>query len=192
MRERLDRLIFSVIKVIPTWILPNYLSVFRALMFVPIVILLWYGRSIAAAVLLIFAISLDVFDGVLARKRNQVTKTGEWLDPSMDKVLILGVLWGYGWYHLPHWLVISITILEILLTLSRPLKNKFGITMRANFWGKIKMSCQSVAIISLTTGINLIKPLTVFFFLLGLLFALLDFLTHLGDIFVFRFKKDKN
>jgi len=180
----MDGFIFSIIKIIPNWVKPNHLSIIRIFLLIPIVILLYAGQNILAASFFILAVLLDIFDGVLARCRSQITKTGEWLDPFADKILILGILLIYGWSRLPNWLIIAIIIPEILLVLGRPIKVKFGKSTRANKWGKIKMGCQSIAVIGLLSGINLIQPLVISFLLLAIISALLSVFSHLRDILI--------
>lgn len=183
----MDRFIYSIIKIIPFWLKPNHLSIFRFLMTGPIVILLLTGQKIAAIVFFILAASLDIFDGVLARVRLQKTKTGEWLDPLADKVLILSVLWFYGLKFLPFWLIFLITILEILIVSGRPIKVKLKISAKANIWGKIKMTLQSLAVIGLLIGTNPFKPIVLILFFLSVVFAFLSLFTHFYDILKFKF-----
>lgn len=185
----MDRLIYYIIKIIPHWIKPNHLSIFRIVMVGPIVILLLIGQNIIATIIFIFTVLLDTFDGVLARVRLQKTKDGEWLDPLADKFLIIGVLWFYGLRFLPFWLVLVITILESLLVLGRPIKIKLGISTKANSWGKIKMTIQSIAVIGLITGIGAIKPIVIFLLLIALCFAVLSLFSHIYDILNFKFYK---
>lgn len=179
----MDRLIYSVIKVIPVWIKPNHLSILRIIMVGPIVALLLIGQNLIAVILFVLTALLDTFDGILARVRSQKTKEGEWLDPFADKVLILSLLLFYGWFRLPIWLIITIVILEIFLVFGRPIKIKLKRPTQANIWGKIKMGCQSIALTGLISGFDLLKPVVILFFLLAICFAFLSLLAHLFDIF---------
>ena len=65
---------------------PNALSVLRILM-VPF--FAWYflhGRLVVAAALLVLSGLTDMFDGLIARKFNQITEVGKILDPFADKL----------------------------------------------------------------------------------------------------------
>ena len=184
MRKKLDEIIFSLfLRLTPTWITPNHLSLFRAFLLLPIVALLWMNYYIAAIIVFVFASLLDLFDGVLARKRNLVTETGEWLDACMDKVLIVGILLAYGWRFLPWSIIFMIAIIEVLLVFSRPLKKKLGKRLGAGPWGKIKMTYQSLAVFLLISGIVVIRPWLAPIFLLAVLFGSLSLIGHLSDIF---------
>jgi CDP-diacylglycerol--glycerol-3-phosphate 3-phosphatidyltransferase len=69
------------------------LTLLRVL-FVPVVILLMYARVPAWASASVFALLAltDWLDGFIARKYNQGTELGKFLDPLADKILVLSVL----------------------------------------------------------------------------------------------------
>ncbi|MEK9152473.1 MAG: CDP-alcohol phosphatidyltransferase family protein [Patescibacteria group bacterium] len=66
-----DRLIKAVIEpLIPHWLLPNHITVFRMLMIAPVVLLLW-RENYAVGVPLFLSVALtDALDGSLARIRS--------------------------------------------------------------------------------------------------------------------------
>jgi len=53
-----------------------------------LIIAIWYGRFDWALALLIAAALSDGFDGMLARRLNQKTQLGTFLDPIADKLLL--------------------------------------------------------------------------------------------------------
>ncbi len=68
-----------------------------------------FNRYLGAAMLLIIGLS-DVFDGYLAKKRNEITLLGKYLDPLADKLVVVGLclfLISSKWPgpYLPLWLV---------------------------------------------------------------------------------------
>ena len=82
--------------------LPNKLTIFRIVL-VPIMVLLPFlgikGEFLGIpieywAIDLIFIIAslTDKLDGYLARKNNQVTTFGKFLDPLADKILVLAAM----------------------------------------------------------------------------------------------------
>jgi CDP-diacylglycerol--glycerol-3-phosphate 3-phosphatidyltransferase len=83
-----------------TGITPNTITWFGFLLLLPAVYLLAKGRFIYAALIIIFASLFDMLDGALARKYDQKTKFGGFLDSTVDRfsegVLYLGLLIYYG------------------------------------------------------------------------------------------------
>ena len=62
-----------------------------------------YHKEVAIAVF-VFAALTDVADGLVARKRNQVTDFGKFMDPLADKVLTFAaMLWFVETGLLPAW-----------------------------------------------------------------------------------------
>lgn len=78
--------------------LPNKITLIRIFL-IPLVIFFYLatffpnniGKIIAAAIFMI-ACYTDHLDGHLARKRNEVTNLGKFLDPIADKLLVFGAL----------------------------------------------------------------------------------------------------
>ncbi len=75
--------------------LPNILTYARIVV-IPLLLVTFYdgtesAQLVASALFLVAAIT-DFFDGHLARRRNQVTRLGMFLDPIADKLLVASVL----------------------------------------------------------------------------------------------------
>jgi CDP-diacylglycerol---glycerol-3-phosphate 3-phosphatidyltransferase len=139
--------------------LPNYLT-FARIIVVPLIVVVlltpmaesWLGVSgYAAAVVLFLAASLtDILDGYLARRRNQVSTLGKFLDPIADKLLISAALIVLVEKHLaPSWAVVIILGREFIITGLRSVAASEGIVMQAQRLGKIKMWAQCIAVVSL-------------------------------------------
>ena len=88
--------------------LPNIITILRLLL-VPLIVFLMLKDLMGAAfmVFLVAGIS-DAVDGLLAKRLDQVTNLGTYLDPIADKVLLVSiyVTLGVGDY-LPVWLVLK-------------------------------------------------------------------------------------
>ena len=130
--------------------LPNLLT-FARIGTIPLIVALLYfpGKVTAALAMLLFIISslTDLFDGLLARRYNQVTNTGKFLDPLADKLLITSVLIMLvhnGW--LQAWIAIVIIGREITLTGLRAVAADQSIVIPADRYGKIKTIFQVVAL----------------------------------------------
>ncbi|MBD2040770.1 CDP-diacylglycerol--glycerol-3-phosphate 3-phosphatidyltransferase [Microcoleus sp. FACHB-672] len=100
-------------------------------------------RWIALTIFLVAA-GTDWLDGYVARKFNQITDLGKFLDPLVDKLLVLAPLLAFielNW--VPAWGVFLILARE--LTIAGWRVNQKTIA-GANIWGKLKTVSQILAI----------------------------------------------
>lgn len=139
--------------------LPNYLTLAR-IVIVPflVVVLLtpvaerWFGMSgyVLAIIIFLAATITDILDGHLARRRNQVSVVGKFLDPVADKLLVAAALIVLVEKHLaPSWAVVVILGREFIVTGLRSVAASEGIVIQAMRLGKVKMWAQCVAIVAL-------------------------------------------
>ena len=71
---------------------PNMLSFFRILMIIPFVISFLKGNYVLSLLILCISGITDILDGIIARKTNQITKLGKFLDPVSDKLTLIAVV----------------------------------------------------------------------------------------------------
>lgn len=71
--------------------IPNAMSVCRIILIIPFVICFLNEKYIEAAVLIIISGLTDCFDGLIARKLNQISALGKILDPIADKLTLIAV-----------------------------------------------------------------------------------------------------
>lgn len=139
--------------------LPNYLSLARIVIVPLLVVVLltpvaekWFGISgyVLAIVIFLVASLTDILDGHLARRRNQVSTLGKFLDPVADKLLISAALIVLVGKNLaPSWAVVVIVGREFIVTGLRAVAASEGIVIQAQSIGKLKMWAQCVAIVAL-------------------------------------------
>ena len=93
----------------------------------------------------------DYLDGYLARRGNQITSFGRIADPFVDKVLVIGAMvflavleWSRQW--VPAWIVVVVVAREFLVTGIRGYVESLGLAFPADWFGKIKMIVQCIAI----------------------------------------------
>ena len=132
--------------------LPTWITVSR-LLAVPFIL---YGLQFTAleirwAVLIAFllAAGTDWLDGYLARRLNQVTEVGKFLDPLVDKLLVLAPLLALIELGIvPAWGVFLILARELTIAGWRvnPSLQGGAAIPGANLWGKLKTVSQIVAI----------------------------------------------
>lgn len=127
--------------------LPNWIT-FSRLLGVPILL---YGlahptiesRWICLAIFLAAA-GTDWLDGYLARKLNKITDLGKFLDPLVDKLLVLAPLLSLiELGEVPAWGVFLILARELAIAGWRVSQPKIT---GANLWGKLKTVSQMLAI----------------------------------------------
>lgn len=133
--------------------LPNKLTVSRLILtaFFLMALLFDFPYHYTVALLLFVAASLtDLFDGIIARRRNLLTDFGKLMDPLADKVLICSAFIAFielDW--MPAWMVILIVARELAITGLRLLAASKNLVLAAERQGKNKTISQITAIIAL-------------------------------------------
>ncbi|MEO1403912.1 MAG: CDP-diacylglycerol--glycerol-3-phosphate 3-phosphatidyltransferase [Cyanobacteria bacterium J06635_1] len=144
--------------------LPNWITVSR-LIGIPLIFVLLAdptdGRRWLATAVFLIAAGTDWLDGYLARRLNQVTDLGKFLDPLVDKLLVLAplmVLVALG--QVPAWGVFLILARELTIAGWRvsPTMQQ-GNVPGANLWGKAKTVVQIGAIALLLSPLAAQTPL---------------------------------
>jgi CDP-diacylglycerol--glycerol-3-phosphate 3-phosphatidyltransferase len=104
------------------------------------------GPAWPAFALWVMVTATDVADGVVARRQG-ATRSGAFLDPLADKVLVLGVMFalvanGHLW-----WVPVAlIAVRELAVSAYRSWAGRHGISVPARPWAKVKTVVQDVAV----------------------------------------------
>ena len=110
-------------------------------------------KELVGAAIFGIASLTDWLDGYLARRRQQVTTLGQFMDPLADKLLITAALVSLVQMDLAQsWMVVVILGREIAVTVLRSLAQSRGIGIPASPLGKFKMVSQVIAILLLILG----------------------------------------
>jgi CDP-diacylglycerol---glycerol-3-phosphate 3-phosphatidyltransferase len=122
--------------------LPNLLGLGRILA-TPVVMALLLlpgaGTDLAAALVFVVAALSDIFDGWIARARDQVTPLGVFMDLAADKVLVAGVLIAMVEAGLvPTWIAATLLIREFVVQAVRQLAAAEDVVISARALGKAK------------------------------------------------------
>ena len=133
--------------------LANKITLLRIAL-VPIVIAFLYiefpHSDIVAAALFLLAASTDTMDGYFARKRNEITKFGKFIDPLADKLLVIATLVALVEIgRVSAWITIVIISREVIITGFRAIAASDGVVIAAGIWGKVKTTVQIIAIVAL-------------------------------------------
>ncbi len=84
----------------------NMITVARLLCVPAVLYCLLHGEMRLAFYIFLFAGFSDAVDGIIARRFNQRTELGAWLDPIADKLLMVSVFVILAWLDIiPDWIV---------------------------------------------------------------------------------------
>ena len=146
--------------------LPNKLTIFRMIL-VPIMVIIPFlgidGRFLGIPIewlvidiIFVIASLTDKLDGYLARKNNQVTTFGKFLDPLADKILVLSAMvMLVEMEKIPAWIPIIVLSREFIVSGYRLVAvEKGGNVIAASKWGKLKTVTQMIAIILAFLDLN--------------------------------------
>jgi CDP-diacylglycerol--glycerol-3-phosphate 3-phosphatidyltransferase len=144
--------------------LPTWLTLFRILL-LPVMVLVYYSHSmfepiplrfanIGAAAIFVLAAVTDWLDGYLARRWNQSSAFGAFLDPVADKLMVAVTLFQLVQTHPTPLLAITAAIIvgrEIGISALREWMAEVGQRARVGvaMLGKLKTVMQIVAIVAL-------------------------------------------
>ena len=130
---------------------PNLLTILRIILTPLFIILLFSAYSSArfwALVVFVIAAVTDAYDGHLARKYNQVTEEGKFLDPLADKILVLSAFISFAVMEIiDYWMVGLIIFRDLFVTGLRFAMASKGLEMVTSRLAKFKTGIQITVII---------------------------------------------
>jgi CDP-diacylglycerol--glycerol-3-phosphate 3-phosphatidyltransferase len=130
---------------------PNILSLARIILTPLFIILLFADFKMAKVfALLVFAIAAitDAYDGYLARKYNQITPEGKFLDPLADKILVLSAFISFAFINIiDFWMVGIIIFRDLFVTGLRFIMSSRGFEFVTSKLSKYKTAFQLTIII---------------------------------------------
>ena len=131
--------------------IPNILSLARIILTPLFIILLFADFKMAKVfALLVFAIAAitDAYDGYLARKYNQITPEGKFLDPLADKILVLSAFISFAFINIiDFWMVGIIIFRDLFVTGLRFIMSSRGFEFVTSNLSKYKTAFQLTIII---------------------------------------------
>jgi CDP-diacylglycerol--glycerol-3-phosphate 3-phosphatidyltransferase len=144
------------------WTLPNTITSLRVLATAPVILLIVSGETWALwAALCIMVLSefSDWIDGVLARRRGQVSNIGKLLDPMADSLYRVSVFTAFTANHwMPLWMLLIIICRDVSVSYLRVLAEQKKGTMGARQSGKWKAVAQSIAQLVVVAGYAMWGP----------------------------------
>lgn len=137
--------------------LPTKLTVLRIVL-LPVLLVFAFvafpGHNIVAAAVFVIAAATDFLDGYLARKLDQVTSLGKFLDPIADKMLVVCALFivvgraGFVYGVNVYVAVCAVMIMsrELMIDAFRLVAANKGIVIAADKLGKAKTLVTDIAL----------------------------------------------
>jgi cardiolipin synthase len=119
--------------------LANLVSVIR-LMAIPVFLFLVIQEQLLAAfILLVAAVLTDFVDGLIARRMNQITRLGQFLDPFADRLFIAATVVALAILGIvPWWFVVAVMLRDALLGVGGIVMSRYGHgTLPVKWWGKV-------------------------------------------------------
>lgn len=140
--------------------IPNVLSLIR-IVFIPVFLYLlsMKTRESWTYALIIFCIAsvTDLVDGWIARRFNQISEFGKFIDPLADKILVISsviallVLDPFLSLTSDFWMVIVIVTRDVMITIMRTRAIQKGKALRTSKFGKVKTVFQMGSIFIIIT-----------------------------------------
>lgn len=161
--------------------IPNALTVIRICL-VPLFVFTMNVKDYSFALkILILAGITDSLDGIIARKLNQISKLGIFLDPLADKLLLLSLMITFYFHDLvPKWFLMIVFTRDFLVAfgwLEAYLRKKRLI--KPLLLGKISNALQVIVFsyVLFSLNFNLPKMPTIFFIALSVI-SVLSFIQY--------------
>ncbi len=127
--------------------IPNFITIFRFVLVPFVIYALFKGHTaLALAGFLIAGIS-DGVDGFIARRYNQRSELGAYLDPIADKLLLVTIFIACGYLAvLPLWLVYAVVSRDAMIVGAVVLSTIMGnpVEMRPLFISKMNTAMQII------------------------------------------------
>jgi len=173
--------------------LPNVLSLIRILLVPLIVVVLLTeveDKEFIGLGLFLAASATDFLDGFIARRRQQVTKLGQLLDPAADKILTSAAFISLVELGLVSaWMVVIVVAREFAVSALRSVAALQSRAIPASSAGKIKTGLQiaaiSLAIVSNQLGeFQKLAPVTMWAAVLVTLYSGIEYFVRFGRMVV--------
>jgi len=166
--------------------LPNKLTIFRAIMIIPFVVIMLtgcLGNAGKWVALVIFCVAsfTDFLDGWYARKHGLVTNFGKFMDPLADKLLVCAALiclMDAG--KIPAWVVIVIMGREFIISGFRLVAADNGVVIAASYWGKFKTVSHMVMIIMMICDFDFLRITTIVVMYIAVLLTIISLVDYIA------------
>ena len=123
------------------------ITLIRVVLIPVYMVLMLRGYTIPALIVFIVASLTDFVDGQIARRCNQVSDFGKFLDPLADKLLVIAAMVIFvQWGRMPSWALMVVLTREFAVTGLRLIAVGNGRVIAAGWSGKIKTASTMVGL----------------------------------------------
>ena len=142
---------------------------------VPLFLILAYtGHIYPALGIFVLASVSDWADGYIARRYNQITTFGKFMDPLADKIMLISAMCYFiDAGVIPGWAVAIIIFREFAVSGLRLLASDKNIVLAAAWSGKVKTTCTMVGLclLFLFPGVLWLKAIVITAILLSTIYS---------------------
>ena len=157
----------------------NKLTMLRVVMIPAFMVVLYLGfpgYNYVALAIFALASATDWLDGYIARRYNQTTDFGKFMDPLADKCLVTAaMLWFVEVGQMPAWALLTVSVREFAVS---------GLRMNAAGWsGKVKTASTMVCIMVMLLPVSeMVNTLCVAVIVLTTIYSGVEYIVKNVDV----------
>ena len=161
--------------------IPNYLTILRFILIIPIMVTLISEHYIAALIIYTISSITDILDGVIARKFKVTSDFGKLADPLADKLTQLSIILGLSVKgFLPFWIFTILMLKELTLVIGSSFLYGKKLIVYSRWYGKLTTVLIYLAVVSsfIIKILNL-PPFDVYIYTLAIIMAVISLIAYI-------------
>ncbi len=170
--------------------LPNFVSLFRIIMILPMIYFIINENQLGIIIVVFFSFLSDYLDGYFARRLNIITEFGKIIDPLADKLFIIAVvvtLFLMNKIDLIFFLMIILRDLLIFLG-GLYITSKIGYVLPSNKLGKLTVNILALNLFFILLNFQFYLN---YFRLISIFFIVISFFSYLYRAYVILHEETK-
>ena len=165
----------------------NKLTMLRVVMIPAFMVVLYLGfpgYNYVALAIFALASATDWLDGYIARRYNQTTDFGKFMDPLADKCLVTAaMLWFVEVGQMPAWALLTVIVREFAISGLRINAAASGRVIAAGWSGKVKTASTMVCIMVMLLPISeMVNTLCVAVIVLTTIYSGVEYIVKNVDV----------
>lgn len=165
----------------------NKLTMLRVVMIPAFMVVLYLGfpgYNYVALAIFALASATDWLDGYIARRYNQTTDFGKFMDPLADKCLVTAaMLWFVEVGQMPAWALLTVIVREFAISGLRMNAATSGRVIAAGWSGKVKTASTMVCIMVMLLPVSeMVNTLCVAVIVLTTIYSGVEYIVKNVDV----------